>query len=187
MCVALDLLDDVGIHGLSTRRLATALGIKSATLYWHFKRKDDILDEMSRAMFEECGRLENVSERDFDLLARMAENAREIRRVALSRRDGALIMGRIRTDGRVGSLDPDDVRGAMSCGLSEKEGALAVEILRRFAIGAATQEQSSHRNARAGSSSNADESFEFGLNTLIRGLRARIAERQPHAVRGMIA
>jgi AcrR family transcriptional regulator len=40
VATALRLLDEVGIDGLSTRRLATELGIKSASLYWHFKDKD---------------------------------------------------------------------------------------------------------------------------------------------------
>ena len=48
---ALRLLDEVGIDGLSTRRLAAELGIKSASLYWHFKDKTELLNEMSGVMF----------------------------------------------------------------------------------------------------------------------------------------
>ena len=40
---ALRLLDEVGIDGLSTRRLAAELGIKSASLYWHFKDQGELL------------------------------------------------------------------------------------------------------------------------------------------------
>ena len=36
---ALDLLDEVGIEGLTMRRLADAMGIKAASLYWHFSNK----------------------------------------------------------------------------------------------------------------------------------------------------
>jgi AcrR family transcriptional regulator len=42
VATALMLLDEVGIDGLSTRRLAAELGIKSASLYWHFKDKAEL-------------------------------------------------------------------------------------------------------------------------------------------------
>src|SRR5687767_6624523 len=41
---AVALLDEAGLAGLSTRRLATALGVQSATLYWHVRNKDELLD-----------------------------------------------------------------------------------------------------------------------------------------------
>ena len=47
---ALDLLDEVGIDGLSTRRLAERLGVQSPALYWHFKNKRALLDAMAKAM-----------------------------------------------------------------------------------------------------------------------------------------
>ena len=42
----LRLLDEVGLDNLSLRKLAKELGIQAPTLYWHFKNKQDLLDEM---------------------------------------------------------------------------------------------------------------------------------------------
>ena len=92
---ALRLLDDVGIDGLSTRRLATELGIKSASLYWHFKDKDELLNEMSTVMLKECLHLGNANEPGFDAIKWLADSARAIRSTALSRRDGAQVMARL--------------------------------------------------------------------------------------------
>ncbi|HLY78819.1 MAG TPA: TetR family transcriptional regulator, partial [Caulobacteraceae bacterium] len=39
---ALGLLDDVGMDGLSTRRLAAELGVKGPSLYWHFKNMREL-------------------------------------------------------------------------------------------------------------------------------------------------
>ncbi|HHT8960921.1 TPA: TetR family transcriptional regulator, partial [Burkholderia cenocepacia] len=50
---ALDLLDEVGIDGLSTRRLAERLGVQSPTLYWHFRNKAELLDAMAEAIMLE--------------------------------------------------------------------------------------------------------------------------------------
>ncbi len=40
---ALQLLNDVGLKNLTTRRLAERLGVRSASLYWHIKDKDELL------------------------------------------------------------------------------------------------------------------------------------------------
>ena len=50
---ALDLLNEVGIDALSTRKLAEKLGVQSPTLYWHFKSKGALLDAMSAAIMLE--------------------------------------------------------------------------------------------------------------------------------------
>jgi TetR/AcrR family tetracycline transcriptional repressor len=50
---ALDLLDDVGLGGLSMRGLAERLGVKAASLYWHLRDKDQLLDLLSEAILAE--------------------------------------------------------------------------------------------------------------------------------------
>ena len=170
---ALRLLDEVGIDGLSTRRLAAELGIKSASLYWHFKDKDELLNEMSGVMFEECLRLADPSQPDFNALDWLGDDARAIRRTALSRRDGAQVMARPRPKASKTALE-DNVKALTGSGLNELEARMATQTLQRFAIGAAMQEQSDT------SAGNGDEGFEFGLKTFIDGLRVRITDRKRH-------
>jgi TetR/AcrR family tetracycline transcriptional repressor len=47
---AIQLLQEVGLEGLTLRRLATELGISAPTLYWHVKDKRELLDLMSEQM-----------------------------------------------------------------------------------------------------------------------------------------
>ncbi|WP_158794017.1 TetR/AcrR family transcriptional regulator C-terminal domain-containing protein [Granulicella sp. L60] len=47
---ALALLDDVGLEQLTLRRLATELKIQAPTLYWHFKSKEELIDEMATTL-----------------------------------------------------------------------------------------------------------------------------------------
>src|SRR5437868_1714445 len=47
---ALRLLNEVGLEGLSLRRLATDLHVQAPALYWHFKSKQELLDEMATAI-----------------------------------------------------------------------------------------------------------------------------------------
>jgi TetR/AcrR family transcriptional regulator, tetracycline repressor protein len=44
---ALSLLDQVGLERLTLRGIAKALGVQAPTLYWRFKNKQDLLDEMA--------------------------------------------------------------------------------------------------------------------------------------------
>lgn len=179
VATALRLLDDVGIEGLSTRRLATELGIKSASLYWHFKDKNELLNEMSGEMFVECLPEANISGENFDPWDWLAEGARAIRRTALSRRDGAQVMARPRPRVSTGRAQfEQNVTTLMRSGLADMEARLAMQTMRRFAIGAALQEQANTGGSAAvGIVATGDEGFEFGLQAFVDGLKLRVAER----------
>jgi TetR/AcrR family tetracycline transcriptional repressor len=179
VATALRLLDEVGIDGLSTRRLATELGIKSASLYWHFKDKNELLNEMSGVMFEEALLLPNIDGPDFVWDEWLAEGARRIRRTALSRRDGAQVMARPRPRfPQTRIAFEDNVKTLMRSGLPDMECRLTMQALRRYAVGAALQEQSNKGAAAAvGIVGTGEEGFEFGLQTFIGGLKTRLAEQ----------
>ncbi|NJP80070.1 TetR family transcriptional regulator, partial [Streptomyces sp. AA8] len=48
---ALRLLNEVGLEGLTLRRIAQELGVQAPALYWHFKNKQELLDEVATEMF----------------------------------------------------------------------------------------------------------------------------------------
>jgi len=52
---ALELLKKVGLDGLTTRRLAGELGVKSPAFYWHFRSKQELLDAMADALIRAAG------------------------------------------------------------------------------------------------------------------------------------
>lgn len=47
---ALGLLQDMGLQGLTLRAIAKELDVKAPALYWHFKDKQALLDEMATEM-----------------------------------------------------------------------------------------------------------------------------------------
>ena len=49
---ALAMLDAVGVDGLSMRALADRLGVKAASLYWHIRDKDQLLELVAEAVLE---------------------------------------------------------------------------------------------------------------------------------------
>ncbi|PHV25095.1 TetR family transcriptional regulator [Janthinobacterium sp. BJB426] len=87
---ALELLDEVGIEGLTMRRLADAMGIKAASLYWHFANKQALLDGMADVLIEDVAR--NVDEgAGWD--ARLRQVAAQMRAALSARRDGVRVFG----------------------------------------------------------------------------------------------
>ncbi|NEA16320.1 TetR/AcrR family transcriptional regulator C-terminal domain-containing protein [Streptomyces halstedii] len=48
---ALRLLNEVGLDGLTLRAIARELDVKAPALYWHFKDKQELLDEMATVMY----------------------------------------------------------------------------------------------------------------------------------------
>jgi TetR/AcrR family transcriptional regulator, tetracycline repressor protein len=50
---ALRLLDDVGLEGLTLRRLGCELGVSAATLYWHVQNKRALLDLVAETIVAE--------------------------------------------------------------------------------------------------------------------------------------
>ena len=49
---ALGMLDAVGVEGLSMRALADRLGVKAASLYWHIRDKDQLLELVAEAVLD---------------------------------------------------------------------------------------------------------------------------------------
>jgi TetR/AcrR family tetracycline transcriptional repressor len=47
---ALALMNEIGLDALSLRRLAEELHVQAPALYWHFKNKQELLNEMATAM-----------------------------------------------------------------------------------------------------------------------------------------
>jgi TetR/AcrR family tetracycline transcriptional repressor len=85
---ALDLLDETGLDGLTMRRLADALEIKAASLYWHFASKQVLLDGMADALMQDVARSVPNAE---NWQQRLMAVAGEVRRALLARRDGARV------------------------------------------------------------------------------------------------
>src|SRR5207253_7538085 len=48
---ALRLLDRAGLDGLTVRKLAGELGVQAPALYWHFRNKEELLEEMATTVF----------------------------------------------------------------------------------------------------------------------------------------
>ena len=54
VAVALELLDEAGLDGLTLRQLAARLGIRAPTLYWHVRDKRELLDLLAAVILDQA-------------------------------------------------------------------------------------------------------------------------------------
>ncbi|KUN18487.1 TetR family transcriptional regulator [Streptomyces corchorusii] len=177
---ALELLDEVGLNGLTLRRLGDRLGVQGPALYAHFRSKQELLDQMAEAMLDD--ELARLDEAEYDeWSAWLSERARVIRRALLSYRDGArLHAGSRPTDG---SAMLPLIKPLVAAGFSEQDAVQAVLSVSRYTLGCAIDEQQRPPEETTEHGEDPEASFEFGLRALIGGLR-RAAENPTDGTRG---
>lgn len=138
---ALDLLNEIGIDALTTRKLAERLGVQSPTLYWHFKSKAALLDAMSAAVLLESRAIAapQPGEAWQDWLL---EDGRSFRRALLAYRDGA----RLHAGTRPGEAQRESIEARLrllcAAGFAPGPATLLMMSVGRFVVGWVLEEQS---------------------------------------------
>ena len=165
---ALDLLDEVGLDAVSTRQLAKRLGVEQPSLYWHFRKKDELIGAMAEAAMAPHATAP-LPTPDDDWREWFIENTRSLRRTLLIRRDGA----RLHAGLLPGPADRDRIAHKMdfliASGLPVLPARTAMLTSSRFTVGSVLEEQ-----ADAGAAAMDHESaFEAGLALIVDGLALR--------------
>jgi TetR/AcrR family tetracycline transcriptional repressor len=171
---ALELLNEVGLDGLTTRRLADALGVQGPALYWHFKNKQELIDEMSMTLLSESFAPRRPDEDWSDWLL---ETARRLRRALLSYRDSARLIAGYRPKGPHGRVDPEVFFGSLrEAGFAWPDAAWAAITVAQFTFGFTMDEQAAlDRDPKTEGRLDPNQGFEFGVATIITGLKMRLA------------
>jgi TetR/AcrR family transcriptional regulator, tetracycline repressor protein len=165
--VALDLLDEVGLDGLSLRKLAAQLGVQAPTLYWHFKNKQDLIDEMAAVMMA-AAPLEPPTQAVWDeWLSWMARN---MHAAMLAHRDGALLHAAARPS--EGGWDAVETIVAMlrAAGFSKEDGLHGLGVLTDYVLGAAIEEQTGVTPFPVA------DRVGMGIDLILDGMRARVTK-----------
>ncbi|MFC3999399.1 TetR/AcrR family transcriptional regulator C-terminal domain-containing protein [Nocardiopsis sediminis] len=196
---ALTLLDDVGLDGLTVRRLAAELGVQSPALYWHFRDKQELLDLMAQEL---QAALPLAPRRDDEPWPQwVARRARERRRLLLSRRDGARLVAGTAAGPAIALQAEAELRTLADAGFSPVQALRAITAIGHYTTGFVMEEQSAGQRRRPpegptapeapdgpppdagatptlmaairdGGPPEGDEAFEQGLWMLIDGMRA---------------
>ncbi|MFE0672904.1 TetR/AcrR family transcriptional regulator [Streptomyces sp. NPDC058867] len=95
---ALELLNESGLDGLTLRAIAKELDVKAPALYWHFKDKQALLDEMATEMYRRMVAGAALDPAD-TWQERLLKANRGLRTALLGYRDGARVFSGSRFTG----------------------------------------------------------------------------------------
>lgn len=198
VAAALKLLDEVGMDGLTTRRLAQELGVQQPSLYWHFKNKRELLDALAEAMLAEQRPADHADYPDWREW--MAAQAHEFRRCLRAHRDGARVHIGTRPEGGDFGDGEAELGYLVAAGFTPADGLRALISLSYYTIGWLLEEQAATEAGRGPgqapmtpdpqrypllaqaqtvlSQNDVDADFEYGLRALIAGFEALLPQRR---------
>jgi TetR/AcrR family tetracycline transcriptional repressor len=90
---ALVVLDEEGLDEVTLRKIASKLGIQAPTLYWHFKNKSDLIDDMAEAILKDGGMSDLLPPKDRNTWAEwLTQTAHSLRKAMIAHRDGGRVV-----------------------------------------------------------------------------------------------
>ncbi|MFF8777076.1 TetR/AcrR family transcriptional regulator [Streptomyces sp. NPDC015140] len=138
---ALRLLNEVGLEGLTLRAIARDLDVKAPALYWHFKDKQALLDEMATEMYRRMVAGTPLDPAD-TWRERLLKTNRGLRASLLGYRDGARVFSGSRFTGAEHAEQMEDsLRLFTAAGLTLAQAVRASTTAYLFTLGFVTEEQ----------------------------------------------
>lgn len=139
---ALDLLNEAGLDGLTLRAIAARFDVKAPALYWHFKDKQALLDEMATEMMRRMTSRAAEGRSEGDWRETYLSTMRSLRAELLRYRDGAKVYSGARfTDtGYAAGLDAS-LRVLVGAGFTPAAAARAWQTAYSYTIGYVIEEQ----------------------------------------------
>jgi TetR/AcrR family transcriptional regulator, tetracycline repressor protein len=139
---AFAVLNEVGLDGLTLRKLAARLDVQAPALYWHFRSKQDLLDEMAtqvlRQSMQETTQLNELEDwRDW-----LAARYTSLRQTLLQYRDGAkMFSGTYLTDADLFAPMEASLRRMTNAGFTLRQAVVGLGALYSFTVGFVIEEQ----------------------------------------------
>ncbi|MER5400080.1 TetR/AcrR family transcriptional regulator C-terminal domain-containing protein [Streptomyces sp. NPDC002599] len=138
---ALRLLNETGLDGLTLRAIAKELNVQAPALYWHFKNKQELLDEMATEMYRRMVDTPGAAEDDGWRERLLAAN-RGLRAALLSYRDGAKVFSGSRFTGTLHAVEMERTLTLFTrAGFTLSQAVRATSTAYAYTIGFVTEEQ----------------------------------------------
>jgi AcrR family transcriptional regulator len=200
---AFTILNEMGLEGLTLRRLAARLGVQAPALYWHFKNKQELLDEMATQVFREALDESPVYDAEQTWQDWALSYCTGLRKTLRRYREGAkMFSGTYLTDATLYAPMDASLRKLTTAGFTLHQAVVGIGVLYSYVVGFVIEEQAvqpaydqpdprydlAHRDQRidkekyplahaAGSVMFADQNTRFieGVHLIINGMSASSA------------
>ncbi|MEU9084451.1 TetR/AcrR family transcriptional regulator C-terminal domain-containing protein [Streptomyces sp. NPDC048357] len=138
---ALRLLNEVGLDGLTLRAIAKELDVQAPALYWHFKNKQELLDEMATEMYRRMVAGQRIPSGATWQEQLMVFNS-GLRAALLGYRDGAKVYSGSRFTGTEHAVQlEENLRAFVAAGFEPTQAVRALTTAYYFTLGFVTEEQ----------------------------------------------
>ncbi|WP_326699444.1 TetR/AcrR family transcriptional regulator C-terminal domain-containing protein [Streptomyces sp. NBC_01754] len=139
---ALRLLNEVGLEGLTLRAIAKELDVKAPALYWHFKNKQELLDEMATVMYRRMLDEEPPGPAPGRWQDQLVHSQSLMRRTLLRYRDGAKVYSGARFTG-IDHAPPLEthLRTMLDAGFDLRQAVRVGTTAHAYTMGFVTEEQ----------------------------------------------
>ncbi|MET7696216.1 TetR/AcrR family transcriptional regulator C-terminal domain-containing protein [Streptomyces sp. NPDC005485] len=138
---ALKLLNEVGLDGLTLRAIAKELNVQAPALYWHFKNKQALLDEMATEMYRRMVAGAHLPP-GATWQERLLVGSRGLRTALLGYRDGAKVFSGSRFTGTEHAVEMEVVLHALvEAGFTLPQAVRATTTAYMYTLGFITEEQ----------------------------------------------
>lgn len=207
---AFAVLNRTGLDGLTLRQLAAALQVKAPALYWHFRDKRELLDEMGTEVLRRAARDAAALDAEPHWERWAAALFTHLRITLLGFRDGAkMFSGTYLTDDALFATQETNLGRLVRAGFTLRQAVVGVGALYSYTIGFVIEEQATvlspgqpdpqydlaARTRRVGPErfplaaaagaemfTRHDERFREGLDLILAGLTLQLAAApKPHA------
>lgn len=138
---ALKLLNEVGAEGVSLRSLASRLGVKPPTLYWHIKNKATLINEMADRIIQPMVHALRQRSIDEPWQEWLIDIFNQLRQAMLSYADGARVVAGAHFSLAMSDMMEAAVRTLLTAGVNLRESRLIVLTATHFTLGHVIEEQ----------------------------------------------
>lgn len=139
----LKLLNKVGLDGLTLRVIAAELGVRAPTLYWRFRNKQDLVDEMATQVLADFAAKLLAAARGRPRWPQWIRLSSHLLRAELLRyRDGArMVAGTRLTDTSVYSVMESALSVFAEAGVAPDDAAVCLKTVHDYVIGFTIEQQ----------------------------------------------
>ena len=139
---ALTLLDEVGLEELSLRRLGAKLKVRAGAIYWHFKSKQELLDEMASLLLAGAAPDLVPRRRQVDWKVWVSTYGEGLREALLRYRDGARMVAGTRLT-NVEFMKAAEAIGTelVRAGFTLRQGVVLLSTVYNYTLNFVTEEQ----------------------------------------------